>query len=72
MPRWRVILTLADGTRAAWRRGGGVHTLSEELGPTWVANFQPRLFQALPDGHIVPRGEPGAVDIATWALEAAD
>lgn len=72
MPRWRVILTLSDGSQPRWRKGGKVHSLAEELGPTWVANFQTRSFQAMPEGDIVPRGEPGALNIVRVELEAGD
>jgi hypothetical protein len=69
-PRWRIRLTLVDGTTVLWRRAGVVHTLSETLGPVWAANFKPALFQALPDGEIVPRGgSPRAIDIAAVAVE---
>jgi hypothetical protein len=70
-PRWFIRLTTADGRQLYWCKGGQRHTLSPELGPHWVANFKPALFQALPDGAIVPRGaQPGAADIAAVALEA--
>lgn len=70
--RWRIAITTADGRRLLWRKGGRVHTLSPELGPVWVANFRPSVFQALDDGSLVPRGTPGAVDVASVAMEPDD
>jgi hypothetical protein len=67
--RWRIAITAADGRRVHWRKAGRIHTLSFELGPTWVANFQPGIFQVLGDGSLVPRGTPGAVDVAQVDLE---
>jgi hypothetical protein len=69
LPRWRVSITTIDGTSMPWRKNGKVHTLSHLLGPTWIANFKPAIFQALADGSLVARGSvPGAVDIASVAL----
>ena len=52
-------------------KGGQVHTLDERLGPLWVANFKPAMFQLLPDGNLVPRGTAGAADVVKWDLEEA-
>lgn len=62
-------ITTADGRQLHWHKAGRRHQLPTELGPMWVANFKPALFQVLPDGAIVPRGTAGAVDIAAVALE---
>ena len=68
--RWFVRLTTADGRELHWHKGGVRHTLSPELGPHWVANFKPALFQVMPDGGIVARGsQAGAADIVAVALE---
>lgn len=68
--RVSIRLHLTNGQAVLWHKGGRVHDLSPELVPVWVANFKPALFQALPDGHIVPRGsEPQALDIVR--VEAA-
>jgi hypothetical protein len=64
-------ITTADGRQLLWHKAGRHHQLPDELGPMWVANFKPALFQVLPDGSIVPRGATGAADIATVALEPA-
>jgi hypothetical protein len=69
--RWRVVIIAADGRRLHWRKADKVHTLSWELGPTWIANFKRAVFQVMPDGSLVPRGQPGAADIAAVELEAA-
>ena len=63
MSRYRIRITLVDGREVWWHKGGAIHTLAAELAPVWVANFKPALFQGLPEGGIVPRGAPGAVDI---------
>ncbi|MHC5067734.1 MAG: hypothetical protein ACYTF0_04000 [Planctomycetota bacterium] len=69
---WHVRITTVDGRHLLWHKGGQVHQLRAELGPTWVANFKPALFQALPDGSFVPRGsDPRAVDVIRVELEAA-
>lgn len=69
----RIRLTTSDGRRLLWHKGGRIHELSPELVPMWVANFQPALFQVLPDGHIVPRGsDPKAVDIVKVAADGGD
>jgi hypothetical protein len=71
MERWRIRITTVDGRRVLWRKGGQVHSLAPELGPVWVQNFKPSLFQVMPDGHIVPRdSDPKATDIASVDLEA--
>jgi hypothetical protein len=67
--RWRIAITTADGRRLHWVKAGKVHTLAPELGPMWIANFKPAVFQVAPDGSFVPRGTPGAVDIASVELE---
>lgn len=64
-------ITTADGRQLHWHKTGRRHQLPTELGPMWVANFKPALFQVMPDGAIVPRGTAGAVDIAAVALEPA-
>jgi hypothetical protein len=69
-PRWRVRIIAASGRAVFWRKAGREHTLAAELGETWAANFKPALFQVMPDGAIVPRGEPGAEDIARVELVA--
>lgn len=66
-----VRITTADGRQLHWHKAGRRHQLPAELGPMWVANFKPALFQVMPDGAIVPRGATGAADIATVALEPA-
>jgi hypothetical protein len=68
--RWRVVITTADGRTLRWRKNDRVHSLSPELGPIWIANFRPGVFQVLADGSLVPRGTPGASDVAAVALEA--
>ncbi|MBA3710230.1 MAG: hypothetical protein H0W83_15575 [Planctomycetes bacterium] len=69
--RWRVVIITVDGRRLAWRKNDRIHTLSPELGPLWIANFKPAVFQVLSDGSLVPRGSsPDAVDVATVELEA--
>ncbi len=70
--RWQIRIATADGQSLLWRREGRVHTLALELGPMWVANFKPALFQVLPDGSIVPRGAAGAKDLASVVLEPAE
>ena len=69
--RWIVVIATVDGRTLHWRKGGAVHTLSPELGPIWIANFKPALFQVLDDGSIVARGSAGAVDIREVTLETA-
>jgi hypothetical protein len=63
-----VCLITADGTRLLWHKGGRPHTLDERLGPLWVQNFKPAIFQVLPDGQLVSRGTVGAVDVIAWEL----
>jgi hypothetical protein len=71
-PRWFVLITIAGGGTLYWHRAGVRHSLSPALGPQWVAHFKPDLFQAMPDGAIVPRGsQPGGLEILAVALEAA-
>ena len=65
-------ITTADGRQLHWHKAGRRHQLPDDLGPLWVANFKPVLFQVMPDGAIVPRGTAGAVDIAAVTLESAD
>ncbi|MBA2481190.1 MAG: hypothetical protein H0V44_11055 [Planctomycetes bacterium] len=68
--RWRVVITTVDGRNLLWRKNDRVHSLSQELGPVWVANFRPAVFQVLPDGALVPRGSAAeAADVANVALE---
>ncbi len=68
-PRWNILITAADGTQLRWRKAGAVHTLSPDLGPIWVANFKPALFQVAPDGTLVARGSDSrAQDIVSVAL----
>ena len=68
--RWYIRITTVDGQELYWHKAGVKHSLSPELGETWVANFKPELFQVLPDGRFVPRGSDArAVDVATVALE---
>ncbi len=64
MSRWKIRITTAAGAERWWHKGGRLHTLDESLGRMWVANFQPALFQVEADGSLVPRGSPGADDIA--------
>ncbi len=72
-PRWRIRITDTAGRTTLWRKAGAIHSLAPELGPIWVANFKPALFQVMPDGAIVPRGaDPLAADIATVALEPSE
>lgn len=69
---WHIRITTVEGDQLYWHKGGKQHVLSPELGPTWVANFKPALFQVLPDGSFVPRGaDPRARDVATVELEPA-
>ncbi len=68
--RTRIAIIAVDGRRRLWHRGGAVHSLPSELGPTWVANFKPALFQVLEDGSLVPRGSAGGIDIASVELAA--
>ncbi len=69
--RWRVMITTVDGRRLRWRKGGQPHSLSPELGPVWVANFRPAVFQVLGDGTLIPRGSAdGASDVLKVELEA--
>lgn len=69
--RYRVRLTLADGSSLLWHKGGKEHSLDERLGPLWAQNFKPSVFQVLADGQLVPRGTAGAADIVKWDLEPA-
>jgi hypothetical protein len=69
--RWYVLITAADGTRRRWRKQGREHTLAAELGPVWVANFKPAMFQVLDDGQLLPRGaDARALEVVSVALEA--
>lgn len=74
MTRWRIRIHAADGTSHWWVKAGRIHSLSPDLGPVWVANFKPELFQVLSDGQLAPRGAPGGRDVARVELvpEAAD
>lgn len=70
---WHIRITTASGQQLLWHKAGRLHTLSPELGPTWVANFKPALFQVMPDGGFVPRGsDPSAEDVTAVELVAAD
>jgi len=72
-PRWHVAIITSDGRRLRWHKQGRAHTLPAELGPVWVANFKPALFQVMPDGALVARGaDAHAADIAQVALERAE
>jgi len=51
-----VAITTSDGRRLRWHKQGRAHALAAELGPVWVANFRPALFQVLPDGSLIARG----------------
>jgi hypothetical protein len=71
-PRWYVLITTADGRQLHWHRAGARHSLAAALGPLWVANFKPALFQVTCDGAIIPRGsQADALEIVAVALEAA-
>ncbi len=71
-PRWHVLITTADGRRLHWHRAGARHTLAADLGPLWVANFKPALFQVTADGAIIPRGsQADALEIVAVALATA-
>jgi hypothetical protein len=70
--RYRVRLTTADGTTLFWHKGGRIHSLDERLGPLWIQNFKPNLFQVDADGQLVPRGTPGASDAQSWELVVED
>lgn len=71
--RWHVLITAADGRRLFWHRAGARHTLAAALGPLWIANFKPALFQVTAEGAIIPRGtladalEISAVELAPAA-----
>lgn len=72
-PHWHVRITTVEGATLYWHKGGRQHVLSPELGPIWVQNFKPAVFQVMPDGGFVPRGsDPRAVDVAAVDLEPAD
>jgi hypothetical protein len=72
-PRWHVLITTADGRRLFWHRAGARHTLAAALGPLWVANFKPALFQVTAEGAIIPRGsQADALEIAAVELAAAE
>ena len=71
--RWYVRVTTVDGDQVYWHKAGRRHSLSPELGPVWVREFKPAVFQVLPDGRFVPRGsDPRAVDVARVELEPAE
>ena len=67
--RYRVRLTTADGTSLFWHKGGRIHTLDERLGPLWIQNFKPEVFQVSADGQLVPRGTSGASEVTAWTLD---
>ena len=68
-PRWKIAVTTTCGQKLIWHKGGREHTLSYELGPTWVQNFKPQLFQIAADGSFVPRGSMAtAMDVANVEL----
>jgi hypothetical protein len=72
-PRWHVLITTADGRRLHWHRAGARHSLAAGLGPLWVANFKPELFQVTAAGAIIPRGsQPDALEIVAVSLAPAD
>jgi len=72
-PRWHVLIITSDGRRLRWHKQGKAHALPAELGPVWVANFKPALFQVMPDGALVARGaDAQASDIARVELERAE
>ncbi len=62
--RFRIRITTVSGDIRWWHKGGRLHTLPPELATVWPANFKPAIFQVMADGAIVPRGTPGAEDIA--------
>lgn len=70
--RWHIRIHAVDGTVCWWVKAGRIHSLSPDLGPVWVANFRPEVFQVLPDGQLVPRGTPGAVDVQRVELVPAE
>ena len=63
--QYRIRITTTTGLVLWWHKGGRIHTLPPELSTLWPANFKPAIFQVMMDGAIVPRGTPGALDIAT-------
>ncbi len=72
-PRWHVLITTADGRQLYWHRAGARHTLAAALGPVWIDNFKPALFQITAAGAIVPRGQQAdALEIVAVTLVAAD
>ena len=67
---FHVRLHLSDGSSCLWVKQGRVHVLRPELGPMWQENFNRAIFQALPDGRIVPAGsDRTALDISDVSLE---
>jgi len=71
--RWYVAISTSDGRRLRWHKQGRAHALPAELGPVWIANFKPALFQVMPDGALVARGaDAQASDIVKVELEPAD
>jgi hypothetical protein len=71
-PRWHVLITTADGRQLYWHRAGARHTLAAALGPLWVANFKPALFQVTAAGAIIPRGsQADALEIVAVTLAPA-
>jgi len=69
--RWNIRIHTVAGDTRWWVKAGRIHSLSPDLGPVWVANFKPEVFQMLPDGQLAPRGTPGAVEVLRVELVAA-
>ena len=68
-----MLITTADGRRLLWHRNGARHTLAAALGPLWVANFKPALFQVTAAGAIIARGsQADALEIVAVELAPAD
>jgi hypothetical protein len=52
--RFKIKITTEDGQVFWWHKRGQVHTLEEDVANTFVAHFNPQLFQVRPDGSLTP------------------
>ena len=52
--RYKIRITAQSGDVFYWHKRGQLHTVEEDVARVFVANFQPELFQVLPDGSLAP------------------
>jgi hypothetical protein len=52
--RFKIKITAEDGRVFWWHKRGRLHTVEEDVADTFVAHFNPQLFQVRPDGSLTP------------------